>query len=129
MFIEEPYPANALAITDIVLIRLGREAFFRMLQDHPEVLMTLTKSLCSKLYQKSFINRSMAVQRPEERITTLLRLLKKESGCAIDTQYRLTFSRQQIADMIGLRVETVIRAIKRLEEKGNVIITHGKVYY
>jgi DNA-binding Lrp family transcriptional regulator len=31
--------------------------------------------------------------------------------------------------MIGLRVETVIRTMKKLEEKGAISIDHGKVYY
>ena len=37
-------------------------------------------------------------------------------------------TRQQIADLTGLRVETVIRAIKSLEKKGEVTIKDRKVY-
>ena len=129
LVLGEPYPASAAAASDTVLIRLGRDAFMAMLTAHPEVLLNLTKSLCRKLYKKAFIGKGIASQGPEERISTLLQVLKKESGCADGEKYRLGLSRQQIADMIGLRVETVIRAMKKLEEKGMVAIEHGKVYY
>jgi len=37
-------------------------------------------------------------------------------------------TRQQIADLTGLRVETVIRSIKSLERKGELSIVKRKVY-
>ena len=42
--------------------------------------------------------------------------------------HRVNLTRQQIADMTGLRVETVIRTIKNLEHKGDLVIDKGKVY-
>jgi hypothetical protein len=30
--------------------------------------------------------------------------------------------------MTGLRVETVIRSIRQMEDKGELVIDHGKVY-
>ena len=42
--------------------------------------------------------------------------------------YKVTFTRQQLADMTGLRVETVIRVIKKLSENGKLNIDRGKVY-
>lgn len=41
---------------------------------------------------------------------------------------KLLLTRQQLANMTGLRVETVIRTIKDLEEKKIVSIQKGKVY-
>lgn len=129
LMLGERYPASAIAASDVELLRLCREPFLDMLQQHPDVLLNLTLSLSRKLYQRAFIGKCIASEGPEDRIYTLLRILKKESGCPGTEKFRLRFSRQQIADMIGLRVETVIRAIKRLEEKGLVVIVHGKVYY
>jgi CRP-like cAMP-binding protein len=42
--------------------------------------------------------------------------------------YLINFTRQQIGDLTGLRVETVIRAIKALEKKGELKIINRKVY-
>jgi CRP-like cAMP-binding protein len=129
LMLNEPYPASAVANKDVVLVRLGRDALLKVLETYPDVLLSFSKMLCRMLYHKAFIGKGIASQGPEERISTLLEILKKESGCAPDQTYRLNLSRQQIADMIGLRVETVIRTMKKLEEKGAISIDHGKVYY
>ena len=42
--------------------------------------------------------------------------------------YLVDFTRQQIGDLTGLRVETVIRAIKSLEKKRMLKIINRKVY-
>jgi CRP-like cAMP-binding protein len=129
LMLNEPYPASAVANRDVVLVRLPREAFLQVLEAYPDVLLSFSKMLCRLLYHKAFIGKGIASQGPEERINTLLDILKKESNCPADEKYRLSLSRQQIADMIGLRVETVIRTMKKLEEKGAIAIDHGKVYY
>ena len=41
---------------------------------------------------------------------------------------QLKLTRQQIADMTGLRVETVIRAMRNMHEKGELTIEKGKVF-
>jgi CRP-like cAMP-binding protein len=38
-------------------------------------------------------------------------------------------TRQQIADLTGLRVETVIRVIRNLHMSGKLSIKHGKIFY
>jgi CRP-like cAMP-binding protein len=48
--------------------------------------------------------------------------IKDKNGYAID------LTRQQIGDLTGLRVETVIRTIKTLEKKGELKIINRKVY-
>lgn len=129
LLLNEPFPASAIASKDVVLLRLDRISVIELLKRHPEELFKLSIGLSRQLYHKSAIGKGMASQGPEERIATLLGVLKKESGCDEKTIYRLNLSRQQIGDMIGLRVETVIRAMKKLEEKGLVNIEHGKVFY
>jgi CRP-like cAMP-binding protein len=39
------------------------------------------------------------------------------------------FTRQQLADMTGLRVETVVRSIKAMEHKGVLEIEDGKILW
>jgi CRP-like cAMP-binding protein len=43
--------------------------------------------------------------------------------------YRVPFTRQQLADMTGLRVETVIRCIKSMEASGALAIEEGKIIW
>ena len=71
---------------------------------------------------------ALAYYNPEHRINTLLTYFKTNNKhtCPKCKQIRLT--RQQIADMTGLRVETVIRAMRHLHKKGTLFIEKGKVY-
>ncbi len=59
---------------------------------------------------------------------TLLNYLKKEGSSSTKSdKYQVPFTRQQIADMTGLRVETVIRAVKKLEDDGKLKIVGHKI--
>ena len=66
---------------------------------------------------------------PEHRIQTLLQILKKNISNRNAERIRVDLSRQQIADMTGLRVETVIRCMKKMQEKGIINIEKRKVYF
>jgi CRP-like cAMP-binding protein len=50
------------------------------------------------------------------------KLMKKEDGL-------VQLTRQQIADLTGLRVETVIRTIRRMHEDGILVLKGHKIYY
>ncbi|HMR91845.1 MAG TPA: helix-turn-helix domain-containing protein, partial [Chitinophagaceae bacterium] len=43
--------------------------------------------------------------------------------------YHVPYPRQQIADFIGLRVETVIRTLVRMSREGKITIDNHKLYY
>jgi CRP-like cAMP-binding protein len=68
-------------------------------------------------------------QYPEHRVLKLIDYFKtKKNKLPKESTYMVEITRQQIADLTGLRVETVIRAIKSLEKKGEVTINDRKVY-
>ncbi|MCZ8214748.1 MAG: helix-turn-helix domain-containing protein, partial [Cyclobacteriaceae bacterium] len=53
-------------------------------------------------------------------------LLRNET--VLNRDIELPFTRQQLADMSGMRVETAIRTIKRMEEQGKLCIREGKIH-
>jgi len=68
-------------------------------------------------------------QDPEHRIIRILDYLKRYvHHIEGKFKFKVNLTRQQIADLTGLRVETVIRAMKGLEKKGEIKIKSGKVY-
>ena len=62
----------------------------------------------------------------EHQILTLLHYLKENANC--EGEYLVTMTRQTIANLNGLRVETVIRAVKKLKLEQKVIIRNRKIY-
>ncbi|MCG8474589.1 MAG: Crp/Fnr family transcriptional regulator [Cytophagales bacterium] len=126
LFGEFEYPAAAYATKETVLWRLPKQDFLQLLLEHPAEHLEFTQWLGKRLYYKSIMQREISQHQPERRILALIDFLKKE----IDSQkpFEVPLTRQQIADMTGLRVETVIRTIKKLQKNGAVEIKNHKVY-
>ncbi len=129
VMLGEPFPSNAVATTDTVVIQLLRASFLELLKKNADIINEVCLLLARKLYKNALIGRGIAIDGPEKRILTLLEVLKKEKEPQHTGKFKLPFSRQEVAGMIGLRVETVIRAIKKLEQRGCLEIIRGKVYY
>lgn len=129
LFDGEAYAATAIANKDAVVIRLHQSTFHQLLKDHPEIHFSFSKLLTSRLRFKFMLVKEVAIHEPEKRIMSLLNYMKSKCDhiCPHCAQIKLT--RQQIADMTGLRVETVIRVMRHLHEKGVIQIQKGKVYF
>ena len=128
LFDDEPFAATAIADEDSVIIRLHRSVFHQLLKETPELHFAFTKLLTQRLRFKFLILKELANHNPENSISTLFNYFKQSQKNICTKCNRIKLTRQQIADMTGLRVETVIRTIKNLQRKGQLIITKGKVY-
>ncbi|NLN24136.1 MAG: Crp/Fnr family transcriptional regulator [Bacteroidetes bacterium] len=127
LFADFDYPASALAIKKSVIYKLSKAKLFQLLTEHPQVHFKFTQALAERLFYKSTLLKGITGQAPDQRILTLIDFLK-ESDATAETPYKVPLTRQQIADMTGHRVETVIRAIKQLELDGKIQIIKRKVY-
>lgn len=128
LFDSSPYAASSIATRDCLIIRLNKSSFLNLLKENPEIHFSFTKLFTERLRFKFLLLKELSCFGPERRIATLFSHFKqaKKNICGNCNQIKIT--RQQIADMTGLRVETVIRTIKHLSHKGQLVITRGKVY-
>ncbi|MCC8361038.1 MULTISPECIES: Crp/Fnr family transcriptional regulator [Salinimicrobium] len=122
------YPANAEAISDSEVFQLTKEQFLELLSSNPRVHLKITETLAKRLYYKAIMVSEISSQEPEHRILRIIDYLKHVDKVEGQFAYRLDLTRQQLADLTGLRVETVIRATKSLEKKGELQIKKRKVY-
>ena len=127
-FTETAYPAAAVAVEDSTVWSCGRGEFLRLLAGHPDVHLELTRALSSRLIYKSMMLAEIAVEEAEHRLSTLIEYFRAGLEPAHEP-YRVLLTRQQLADMTGLRVETVVRTIKAMEQKGVLRIEEGKVLW
>ncbi len=128
LFADFKYPANAEAIIDSEVWVLPKEKFLQLLENNPQIHYKFTSTLASRLYYKAIMVSEISTQEPEHRILRILDHFKKNSNTKENTRYKVELTRQQLADLTGLRVETVIRTIKKLEQKGELLIKDRKVY-
>jgi CRP/FNR family cyclic AMP-dependent transcriptional regulator len=137
LFCNFPYPSAAIAIEPTAVIKLARDNFFRLLKENFEVHLLMDQVLCQRLRYKSMVLSEISSYDPEHRIISLLKYfktdansqMKREKRAQPDFSYTVPFTRQQIADMSGLRVETVIRAVKKMETEGKIKIIGRKISF
>ncbi len=135
LFSNFSYPSTAIALEDSRVIRLPKDNFFNLLQENFDIHLKLNEVLCNRLRYKSMILSDISFHDPEHRIMSLLKHLKGGTVSGDATRrvirtarpYVVPFTRQQLADMSGLRVETVIRAVKKMQEKGKLEIIGRKI--
>lgn len=123
------YPANAEAISNAEVLQLPKEQFLELLASNPKIHLKITETLAKRLYYKAIMVSEISSQEPEHRILRILDYLKKHvAKTEGQFSFKVDLTRQQLADLTGLRVETVIRATKSLEKKGELQIKKRKVY-
>lgn len=128
LFDGSAYAASAIANRDSLVIRLHKASFLKMLRESPEMYSKFLKLFSERLRFKFLLLKELACYGPEHRISTLFRYFKKSNRNISKKHNQLELTRQQIADMTGLRVETVIRSIRRMNDIGELTIERGKVF-
>ncbi|HAQ21716.1 MAG TPA: Crp/Fnr family transcriptional regulator [Prolixibacteraceae bacterium] len=128
LFTDSNYPACTVAEESSILFKLSKAKFFKLLKENPEIHLGITRMMATRLLYKSMLLKEISSFKPEHRILSLIDYLKKEEGIPKDQKYEVSLTRQHIADLTGLRVETVIRSVKTLEKEGRLDIRGHKIY-
>jgi CRP-like cAMP-binding protein len=128
LFINETYPSKAVTIQDSTIIKLSKDKFFKILDEYPSIQKFFLVLLAQKIHAKSRTSKEIINQKPEFRIIAFLNSFKKKSGFA-NEKILIPYTRQEIANYTGLRVETVIRVFTKMKETNKVEIINHKIYY
>lgn len=125
-----PYPGSAKAIEASKVWKLPGDYFLQMLKENFDLHLKLTQTLCQRLKYKSMVLSEISSHDPDHRIISLLKYYKaKNMATAENSRVRIPYTRQQIADMSGLRVETVIRTVKKMEKEGKLVLDGHKIVF
>lgn len=128
LFDGEPYAASAIAENEVVVLRLHQNSFHQLLKENTDIHFSFSKLLAGRVRFKFYMLKEITCHDPEIRIKSLIKYLQQNHTNICSRCQMLKLTRQQIADMTGLRVETVIRAMRQMHEKGEIKIEKGKVY-
>lgn len=133
-FLGRPYVvAGAVlveAATDMELCCFTRTQFESLLQRHPKLQQILVEHMVRKLDQAREWMLLLGRKTAEERVASLVLLCAErmcEGGCAFKTgpeanHFEMPLSRTEMADCLGLTLETVGRMIQRLVRAGVIEI-------
>lgn len=129
LFVDIKYPANAVTLSHCKILMLPKKQLLQLLYEHPDVHLEITKNLAKRLHYKAIIASEISSQEPEHRVLRFIDYMKYDIAKITGKfTFEVPYTRQQIADLLGLRVETVIRSVKNLETKNEVQIVKRKVF-
>jgi CRP/FNR family transcriptional regulator len=128
LFIDQPYPSKAITIQDSIIIKLSKDKFLKILDEYPSIQKSFLLLLANKIHSKSNTSKEIINQKPEFRIVAFLNTHKKKSECS-NEKVLIPYTRQEIANFTGLRVETVIRVLCKMNTCDKLEIVNHKIYY
>ncbi len=120
VFEGEPYPASAQAVAETKVLGIRRKGFLSFLTNRPEVVLKIVSILGGRLRDAQDRLRDLAGERVEQRIARILLMLSAKIGPT------LPFTRQEIADMAGTTIETAIRVMSQLRDRGIISSARGQ---
>src|SRR5262245_19294261 len=106
-----PYPASAVALEPVTMIRLPATEYFDLLDRHPEFTRAVMKELTRLSIALTRKLGEMRGQRVDARIARLFLALAERMGRPVDEtiEIPLALTRQEIAELVGTTVESAIR--------------------
>lgn len=129
LFIDEVYPSSAKTLEDCVIIKISKDKFLTIIEEYPEINKNFLQLLAQRVFSKANSSKHIINQKPEYRIHAFLEEYKKKKNIAPSEKTPIPFTRQEIADFTGLRVETVIRTLSQMKKENKVKITNHKLFY
>jgi len=126
LFIDEKYPATAMAFHDSHIIKLSKDKFLKILEEYSFIQKHFLNLMARRLLAKTKTSKDIINQNPSFRILAFFQSRKKDEN---EERMLIPYTRQEIANFTGLRVETVIRALAKLKVEQKIEIKNHKVYY
>lgn len=120
--VDNDYSAEALEPS--LVCRFSHAYLDEMSERHPGIKNRLIAKGRTELHKAQDHIVILGKQNAEERVMTFLRMLRTQSKA--DEIY-LSMSRQDIADYLGLRLETLSRTLTKLKKAGDIIRLDGRV--
>ena len=126
LFINKAYPSTAATTKPSKIIKLAKDKFLKILDDYPEIQRQFLNLMAERVLGKSKTIKFVVNDKPEFRITAFLETFKKDAN---GIKQLVPFTRQEIANFTGLRVETVIRTFAKMQIEKKIEIVNHKIYY
>lgn len=106
------YHYDIVTLTDVMICKIKRTDFMRLLGQYPNAAMSLIAMLSTELQEAKEKTQLLSIRQPLTRLAGFL--LNKDRTC---TNHEINMKLDDIAASIGLRAETVSRCISKLENQ------------
>lgn len=128
LFTDHRYPANAIVMEDCTILRLDHSKLLKLLRSDFKIQMGFLHYLAERSYHSYIFLNSLTSEDAAHQLLTLLDHLKRDKDKE-PLSYLIPYTRKEISFLTGLRIETVIRTFKKMENDKLIKIIKGRVYY
>jgi len=115
---RKPYPVDAVAAVDSMVVRIPTSAFHELLERSPAFLQDSLCLFCDRLRQVEHKS-CMIYDSVERRLAQTLLALSKKFGSTIP------MTKHELAELANTTVETAIRVLSQLKKQGIVKSSRG----
>jgi len=129
----EPRSATAIALEDVKVLSISRDAFMKLLRENPDICLKILVTLSKRLRQTDKRVESLAFLSAPGRVARTLLEFAKEHGEKKDDDIHVHHKmiRQEFANIAGTSRETLTRVLMDFQGEGiltvkkNLIILHS----
>ena len=129
-FVGQPYASevdfSVTALTDAELCIVPRRAFARFLESHAGLERLLLRRTLAALTQARARMLALARMSATERVAGLLLDVAARAGRDGGTAFDLPMTRGQMADVLGMTIETVSRQLTKLKGAGVIALSGAR---
>ena len=126
VFAGQRFPANAMALTNMRVLFLPRNAFVKLIEDNPSLALKMLAVMSVKLREFTLQIENLSLKEIPARLATYLIFLSEEQGS--DEVVSLTISKGQLASLLGTIPETLSRIFAKLTSQ-NLIRVDGRKFH
>ncbi len=119
------HPVTAEAITTVTLTSYLRSRFDRLVDDNPQVRADFLSHVSTNLLSAQQHLFVMSCQNAKERFASFVLRMADRTDVASGGYLELSMGRQDIADHLGLTIETICRAIAALRNDGAIAVPNA----
>lgn len=124
---EQQYRESAVAIEESEVMVIPRDDFFSLLHQNRDVAAKFIKILSDNLAEKEERLLKLAYNSVRKRVAEALLLVEKQYKQEGEKKYKLSISREDLANIVGASTETVIRTLSDFKDENLIEINSGKI--
>jgi CRP/FNR family cyclic AMP-dependent transcriptional regulator len=111
------HPGCAQPMGDVSVLSLSKDSYYELLRRNPDAALQVIQYLGARLHEAQETAKILALNPAEQRLADLLVKLADRAGLREGNHVRLTvrLTRQDLADMVGMTVETATRIMGRFK--------------
>lgn len=123
---DHAHPYTAETLTDVDLCGIRHQDMLRVLERNPESALRVIDSLNQELQRAQALIRDLGLKSAPERLASFLLSLRQHPDPR-ENLLAVPLSRREIAELLGLTIETVSRNITRFARKGLIQVLRGHI--